>query len=153
LSPIIRSRTGTLSTQRKDGTVVVPEDHLLAALKMRRVPTTNSDVAMELPVAANVVNDRGGLQGGLLATLADVVAGLAVLDGMPAGYSPATSDLSLHFLSAVTHGPALAEATVVRRGRRSAVVQVEVRDVGRDVLAAVCTVSFAFIELRSDQLR
>jgi uncharacterized protein (TIGR00369 family) len=107
---------------------------------------------MEMAVGPRLTNNRGGLQGGLLATMVDIVAGCAALDGMPAGQSVATSDMHLHFLSAVTVGPAHAEARVVRRGKRTAVVQVDVHDAGRDVLAAISTVSFAVIELRPDQV-
>lgn len=127
-------------------------DHVLAQLGMREVPATTGGYAMEMAVGPRLTNNRGGLQGGLLATMVDIVAGCAALDGLPEGQSVATADMHLHFLSAVTVGPAHAEATVVRRGKRTAVVQVDVHDRGRDVLAAIATVSFAVIELRSDQV-
>jgi uncharacterized protein (TIGR00369 family) len=119
---------------------------------MRDVEVTTGDYAMEMPIGPHVANNRGGLQGGLLATLVDIVAGCAALKGLPAGVSAATADMNLHFLSAVTVGPARAEATVVRRGKRSIVTKVEVRDLGRDVLAAIATATFTVIELRPGQI-
>jgi uncharacterized protein (TIGR00369 family) len=132
--------------------VTEPREHVFAQLAIREVPAKSGGFAMEMPIGPHVFNNRGGLQGGLLATLIDVVAGCAIVQGLPPGVSAATSDLSLHFLSAVTVGPAYAEANVVRQGRRSAVVQIEVYDEGRDVLAAIGTASFALVELRPDQL-
>jgi uncharacterized protein (TIGR00369 family) len=127
-------------------------DHVFANMGLREVAAATGDYAMEMPVSPYVANNRGGLQGGLLATLVDIVAGLASLKGMPEGISAATADLNLHFLSAVRIGPAHAEATVVRRGKRTIVTQVEVHDVGRDVLAAIATATFHIIELRPDQI-
>lgn len=107
---------------------------------------------MELRLEQHLLNPRGGLQGGLVATLVDIAAGRAVLLGLPEDQSVATADMSVHFLSAITVGPARAEATVLRRGRGTSVVQVEVRDAGRDVLAAVSTVTFAVLTLRPGQV-
>jgi uncharacterized protein (TIGR00369 family) len=106
---------------------------------------------MEIPLSPRVINGRGGLQGGLLATLVDIAAGRATLAALPRGYSTATSDMNLHFMSAVTVGPARAEATVLRQGKRMIVVRVEVRDVGRDVWAATSTVTFVVVQLREGQ--
>ncbi|HTR71601.1 MAG TPA: PaaI family thioesterase [Mycobacteriales bacterium] len=128
------------------------EPHLLSLLDLSRVPCEHGgDLAMRLAVTEGVKNSRGGLQGGLVATLVDIVAGIAVNEALPAGLGAATSDLTLHFLSAVTVGPAHAEASILRRGRRLSVVTIEVYDVGRDVLAAVSTASFATLELRPGQ--
>jgi uncharacterized protein (TIGR00369 family) len=124
---------------------------VIGQLRLREAPVTTGDYAMEMPVGPHVANNRGGLQGGLLATLVDVVAGIASLIGLPPGISAATSDLNLHFLSGVTVGPARAEAWVKRRGKRVIVVQVEVSDVGRDVLSAIATATFHVMELRADQ--
>jgi uncharacterized protein (TIGR00369 family) len=134
-----------VSTQRQ------LQDHVIGQLQLREAPVTTGDYAMEMPVGPNVSNNRGGLQGGLLATLVDVVSGIASLIGLPPGVSAATSDLNLHFLSGVTVGPARAEAWVKRRGKRVIVTQVEVWDVGRDVLSAIATATFHVMELRPDQ--
>ncbi|MEO3787333.1 PaaI family thioesterase [Actinocorallia sp. B10E7] len=134
--------------------VVDPADHVLGLLGMRDVDIPEgADLAMTLPVTPRVTNNRGGLQGGLLATLVDVVAGRAVGLRLADGDSAATSDMNMHFLSAVTVGPAHATARVLRHGKSLIVVQVDVRDEGRDVLAAVATLSFAVLPLRPGQPR
>lgn len=128
------------------------QDHLLHQLGMRDVdPPEGADLAMVLPVTPRVTNPRGGLQGGLLATLVDVVAGRAAALTLADGESVATADMNVRYLSAVTTGPAHATAQVLRRGKALVVVQVDVRDQGRDVLAAVATLSFAYLRLRPGQ--
>jgi len=128
------------------------DDHLFRQLDMSFVPCEHGgEFAMRLPVGPHITNTRGGLQGGLIATLADVVAGIALHEHLPAGTGAATSDLNIHFLSAVTVGPAHAEAWIRRRGKHTAVTQVEVYDAGREVLAAICTLTFAVVQLREGQ--
>ena len=136
------------------GALAVHDDHLLGRLDMRDVEVPEgADLAMAMPVTPRVANTRGGLQGGLLATLVDVVAGRAAGRALPEGDSAATADMDIKFLSAVTVGPAHAVARVLRRGRTLIVVQVDVRDQGRDVLAAVATLSFSILPLRPGQSR
>jgi uncharacterized protein (TIGR00369 family) len=62
------------------------------------------------------------------------------------GHSTATIDLNVHFLLPIVTGPARATATVVRRGKRTVVVRVDVHDVGRDRLAATAIVQFVVLE-------
>jgi len=123
--------------------------HLFAQLDLRDVVVEGADLAMEMPTAPHLTNARGALQGGLIATLIDVVAGRAALEGMPSLESVATSDLTVHYLAPVVVGPARAEARVLRRGRRSVVLRVEVYDGGTDRLAAVSTIAFAVLEPRT----
>ena len=126
--------------------------HILGQLGMYDVPAEGCDLAMEMPLRPQLANSRGGLQGGLLATLVDIVAGRAAIASLPPGHSAATSDMNLHFMSAVTVGPARAEATVLRQGKRMCVVRVEVHDAGRDVWCATATATFVVVELREGQL-
>jgi uncharacterized protein (TIGR00369 family) len=129
------------------------KNHLLGELEMRDVPAKDGELAIEMALTPRLVNNRGGLQGGLIATLVDVVTGRVAATGLDRGISVATSDLSLHYLSAVTVGPARAEATAVRRGKRQIVLRAEVYDVGRDdKLAAICTATFAVLPLRAGQV-
>ena len=124
-------------------------EHLFAQLGMRDVVVEGTDLAMEMPTAPNLTNARGALQGGLIATLVDIVAGRAALQGLPSRESVATSDLTVHYLAPVLVGPARAEARVLRRGSRTVVVSVEVHDAGADRLAAVSTIAFSVLRPRS----
>jgi uncharacterized protein (TIGR00369 family) len=96
-------------------------------------------------------NVRGALQGGLITVLIDVCAGRLAYRSCDheKGFSTATSDLNVHFLSPVAVGPARADARIVRRGRSNFVLQVDVTDVGRDnKLAAVSTIAFTVLPPR-----
>lgn len=125
---------------------------MLAALDMSEVaPSDGYEFAMQMPVTRSVSNNRGGLQGGLLTTLVDVAAGICAIQDLPAGQTAATSDINIHFLSAVTVGPAHADVLVLRRGRHKMVLRVDVRDIGREVLAATATASFTIVSLREGQ--
>lgn len=129
-----------------------PDRHLLRELDMYEVPTPiGADAAMAMPVHAAVTNPRGGLQGGLLATLIDVVAGRAAHLRAGPGTSTPTADLHIRYLSPVTAGPAIAVARLVRQGRSQMIYEVTVHDEGRGVLAATATLCFAVLTARAEE--
>jgi uncharacterized protein (TIGR00369 family) len=122
----------------------LPEGHAFEAFEMRAVEVDGADWALEMDVTPKVVNGSGVLQGGLLATLVDMVAGGALLRGESPYERAATSDLQISFLDGARVGPVLATAHILRRGRRSSVVRVEVRDRGADDRhVATATLTFA----------
>jgi uncharacterized protein (TIGR00369 family) len=101
---------------------------------------------MELPVSPQVVNTSGALQGGLIATLADVAGGQLGQHHLPTGAGMTTADLFVRYLRPITEGSARAVARVLRAGRRSIVTQVDVFRSGDDELAATATVNFAVVK-------
>lgn len=125
--------------------VLANGQHLLSGLRMRDVAVEGADLAVELDVNETLANPGGALQGGLVATLADIVGGRMAMVGLGADEIVVTSDLTVHYLAGVTHGCAHAVGTVLRRGRRSVVTRVEVYD-GRDgELAAACQLAFKIV--------
>ncbi len=125
-------------------------EHFMSLLGMKDVDVECADLAVEMAVAPQLANSRGSLQGGLIATLIDVVAGRLAMQGADTGHSSATNDMNIHFLAPIVEGPARAEGKVLRRGRRSVVVHVGVRDLATDRLAAVSTISFTLLAPRAD---
>ena len=116
------------------------------------MPSPDGHLVIEMDVLPQFSNVRGALQGGLIAVLVDLCAGRLAYESCDHenGFSTATSDLTIHFLSPVVVGPARADAWIVRRGRSTFVLQVEVTDVGRDnKLAAVSTIAFTVLAPRS----
>jgi uncharacterized protein (TIGR00369 family) len=127
-------------------------EHLFQHLGTRDLPSPEGHLVIEMDVVPQFSNIRGALQGGLIAVLVDLCAGRLAYDSCDHenGFSTATSDLNIHFLSPVVVGPARADAWVVRRGQSTFVLQVEVTDVGRDnKLAAVSTIAFTVLGPRS----
>lgn len=116
--------------------------HLFQQLALRDVDHPGADMAIELDFDSRLTNPRGALQGGLVASLADIVAGRAIVASSPLD-SAATADLTVHYLQGITQGPARAVARVVRRGRSLAVVNVDILDAGSGELCAIATVAFA----------
>jgi uncharacterized protein (TIGR00369 family) len=122
--------------------------NFLSEFGITEVAVEGADLAIEMRVSPRVCNKRGSLQGGMIATLIDIVAGRLTMAGIEDGYSGATNDMNIHFLAPIVEGPARAEGRVLRRGQRSVVVQVDVLDVATNRLAAVSIVSFAVLSPR-----
>lgn len=119
--------------------------HFLEQLPMRDVEPLSGDFAMELEVTPFIRNPRGGVQGGIIATLVDIVAGRALLEGLEPGHLLVTAELSVHYLGSTDVGPARAEAFVLRRGRKTCVVRVDVTDMGTGRQTATSTLSFSVL--------
>ena len=127
--------------------VTIP-DHLFAQLPFFDIVDTDDTVVVDLESRPDLVNVRGALQGGLVATLIDVAGGRLAIKYTGEGVGASTADMTIHFLAPIMEGPARATATLVRAGRRTIVVAVDVTDVGGDRLAARATLSFAVLTPR-----
>jgi uncharacterized protein (TIGR00369 family) len=127
---------------------VTEPEHLLNRLGMRDIEETAERLVIEMDNRPDLVNIRGAIQGGLVATLIDIAAGRLAGEAAGVGHNVTTADMNVHFLAPIIEGPARAEATVVRAGRRLIVTSVDVFDKGRDRLAARATLTFAVLEKR-----
>jgi uncharacterized protein (TIGR00369 family) len=123
------------------------ETHLLSQLNYREIESTDDRLVLEMENRPDLANVRGALQGGLVATLIDIAAGILAGNAGGVGYDVTTADLNIHFLAPIM-GTARAEARIVRAGRRLIVVSVDVTDATRDRLAARATLTFAVLEPR-----
>jgi uncharacterized protein (TIGR00369 family) len=126
----------------------VTPGHLLGQLGMRDVVDSAERLVIEMDNRPDLTNIRGALQGGLLATLIDIAAGRLAGNVAGSNQDVTTADMNVHFLAPIVVGPARAEATVVRAGRRLIVTSVDVTDAGRDRLAARATLTFAVLDRR-----
>ena len=127
--------------------VTIP-GHLFAQLPFYDVVDTDDTVVVDLHHRHDLVNIRGALHGGMVATLIDVAAGRLAIKHANTAAGAGTADMSIRFLAPIVEGPARATATLVRAGRQLLVVAVDVVDVGRNRLAARATLSFAVMESR-----
>lgn len=128
--------------------MTVAPGHLLGQMGFRDVLETDERLIVEMDHRPDLTNIRGALQGGLVATLIDIAAGRLAGRHVGADQDVTTADMNVHFLAPVVAGPARAEATIVRAGRRLIVTAVDVSDVARDRLAARATLSFAVLDRR-----
>jgi len=99
--------------------------------RLSSVEEATGTTVCEVDLRADLVNPAGMLQGGVIATLVDVAGGVAAARATSSRVV-FTSDLTLHYLAAGRIGPVRAVARVLRRGRTSVVVEVEVIDTGAD---------------------
>lgn len=123
------------------------ETHILSRLNYREIESTDDRLVLEMENRPDLANVRGALQGGLVATLIDIAAGILAGNAGGAGHNVTTADLNIHFLAPIM-GKARAEATIVRAGKRLIVTAVDVTDVDRGRLAARATLTFAVLEPR-----
>lgn len=130
---------------RRHSEAVASGRHLFSGLRMSVVDVPGADLAMELEVDDTVTNPTGALQGGLVATFADIVGGRIAMEGLGDDCIVVTADLTVHYLGGITSGPAHAVGRLLRRGKRTVVTRVDIHD-GRDgPLAAACQLSFTVI--------
>ncbi|EHB55197.1 phenylacetic acid degradation-related protein [Mycolicibacterium rhodesiae JS60] len=118
---------------------------LFDQLGLHVVESTDDTVVMEMPVDERTTNTAGGLQGGLIATMADVAAGQLASAATPFGFGIATTDLFIRYLRPIKIGPARAVAKILRTGKRSVVVQVDIRRGNDNELGATATINFAAV--------
>ena len=119
---------------------------LFDQIGLHEVLSGDGTVVMEMPVDERVVNTAGGLQGGLIATMADVTAGQLAQRSTPFGNGIATTDLFIRYLRPIKVGPARAVARILRTGKLSVVVQVDIFRGNDDETCATATVNFAAID-------
>ncbi|WP_294515798.1 PaaI family thioesterase [uncultured Intestinimonas sp.] len=98
-------------------------------------------VTAQAVIGPDSLNAGGGLHGGVYFTLADAASGvLCRADGR----KYVTECADIRFLKGVREGVITANAVLIRRGRRSCVVQVDIADSDGNLLA-LFTANFACI--------
>jgi uncharacterized protein (TIGR00369 family) len=104
----------------------------------------DGQAVLRMTVRPDMYNGVGWLQGGMLAAIADEAMALALSTRLAPGEGIATIAESTSFIRGVREGAILAEARVIRKGRRVAFMESEVRldDENRTILART-TASFA----------
>lgn len=133
--------------------VLAAGQHLFSSLQMTDVDVDGADLAVELALDDSLTGPRGALQGGLVATLADIVGGRMAMAGLDEHSIVVTSDLTVHYLGPVLRGPAHAVGHVLRRGRRAVVTRVDVYDGPGGPLAAACQLAFTIVTPRAGSAR
>lgn len=125
-----------------------PPRHMLRDLRL--VTERDSDGVRAWLPAVPELEGAGGVRLGVIATLVDVAGGGAALEALNPDWI-ATSDLAVHRLEIPVAGWMEARPRVVRAGRSSVVLEVDVRSgEGR---AALATMGFARLQARGGAQR
>ena len=130
------------AARRAPGIDSDPRLPLLRYLGLRVLPDeVEGGSICELDLRDDLRNVSGMLQGGVTATLLDVVGGVAASRARQTA-AVVTADLSIHYLAPARVGPVRAYGKVLRSGRSSIVVDARVIDVGAEErLCAVATMT------------
>jgi uncharacterized protein (TIGR00369 family) len=120
-------------------------ENLLGMLPTTVVDVDGADLVLDLDIHDRITGPRGALQGGAIATLADLVGGRMAMQGAGPDSIVVTTDLTVHFLAPVMSDTARAVGTVLRRGKRAVTVRVDIYDGVGGPLASACTLAFKVI--------
>jgi len=99
------------------------------------VKATRGRVRLRMKVDSRHLQVHGVVHGGVLAALADTAGGLASYMACPLGTRVATVEMKINYLEGVERGTVTADAQVVRIGRHLAVVDCDVTDAERRLVA------------------
>jgi uncharacterized protein (TIGR00369 family) len=121
-----------------------PERHLLRDLQLSFEDSETGSRAW-MPVVPEICGDDGAVRAGALTTLVDVIGGgLAAATAQPNWI--ATADLTLHLFAPVTTGIVEARARVLRAGRTTIVLEVDLHT--GDAPVGLATMSFSVLPRR-----
>lgn len=130
-----------LENIRKDGRKANP---FFCLTGIDIVSAGEGKAVLVLPVRPELHNGAGWLQGGMLVALADEAMALALYTLLGKNEGIATIAESTSFIRGVREGTVVAEARVIRKGRRVAFMEAEVRtEGGEKIVLARTTASFA----------
>jgi uncharacterized protein (TIGR00369 family) len=101
-------------------------------------------VVVGMRVAKRHLQVHGVVHGGVLAALADTAGGMAVYMKLPPRSRVATVSMTINYLEAVAGGEVLAQAELVRLGRNLAVVDCDLFDHNKRIVAKAL-MTFAII--------
>jgi uncharacterized protein (TIGR00369 family) len=96
---------------------------------------TYGRVLLGMRVDSRHLQVHGVVHGGVLAALADTAGGLASYMACPLGTRVATVEMKINYLEGVERGELTADAQVVRLGRHLSVVDCDVKDEDRRLVA------------------
>lgn len=114
-------------------------DGFAGALGVREGGARDGQARLEFDASEEHLNPAGTLHGGVLATLVDSAMAQAARSSTDDGQVPATSQLTIAFLSAGRPGPMVVTAHVRRQGEHLLLCDAEVEQNGHTLVHAVAT--------------
>jgi len=103
-----------------------PQDHMLRDLSIDVISTGAESATIQAPVVPEVCSEKEVLCVGLQATLVDVLGGVIAIPAVSPDWI-STSNLSIHTTRPVMPGRIWAEGRILRAGRTSIVIGVEIQ--------------------------
>lgn len=103
------------------------------------VRAESGQVHLRMPVCAELRNLSGKLHGGALMALADTAMGLACFERFGADEPCVTVEAKLNFIRAVDDGEVDCHAHILHSGRRTLVLEAEIRQGDKLILKTLAT--------------
>jgi uncharacterized protein (TIGR00369 family) len=126
----------------------LPPPPMAALMQFELVDAEPGKVVFTCRPDGSVYNPNGAVHGGLVCTLLDSVAGLAVHSTLPAGKGYTSIEIKVNYLKAVRldKGPLTATGTVAKAGSRVAFTEGVVTD-GSGAVVATATSTLLLFDL------
>lgn len=102
-------------------------------------------VTLRLPFQHHFIQGAGAIAGGIMAALADEAMAHVVLANLSSGETTATIEMNIRYLKGAVRGDMVAEAVIVKKGRRVVAVRADILD-ERGRLLAQAGASFMIME-------
>ena len=124
----------------------LPPPPMVALMQFELVEAEPGRVVFTCSPDGSVYNPNGGVHGGLVCTLLDSVAALALHSTLPAGKGYTSVEIKVNYLKAVRlgAGPLTATGTVVKSGSRVGFTQGVVTDASGAVVATATSTLLVF---------
>lgn len=122
----------------------LPTSPFGAFLGIRMLNASDGKSHCQIKLEAHHMNNGGRVHGGVLTSLADTAAGMAVRTVRPEGSNAATTDLGIAFIRPPTGDTLEAYAEVIHAGRR--LYRAEISVFSADKLVARTTATFMIID-------
>jgi len=132
-------------TRREVVAGFIPSSPLAAHLGIRLQHLGDDSAELVLPFAEHVVTIGDVVHGGAISSLADTAAMAAAWadDVVPEALAGSTVSITIDFIAPAKGSDLVAEARVIRRGKRLSFIDIDVRDPDGNVVAkALATYNF-----------
>ena len=127
---------------------LITESPFAELLGFEVVEKSEGRVVLRLRFQAKFLQALGRVHGGAIFSLADHACGWAAVSMLQPGYTCATLEMKINYISAVHDEDCIAEAVVVHSGRTSIVIEADVKtETGRLVAKTLAT--FAVLQPKS----
>jgi uncharacterized protein (TIGR00369 family) len=124
----------------------LPPPPMAALMQFDLVDAEPGKVVLTCQLDESVYNPSGGVHGGLVCTLLDSAAGLALHSTLPAGKGYTSIEIKVNYLKAVRldSGPLTTTGTVVKSGSRVGFTEGAVADASGAVVATATSTLLVF---------
>jgi len=113
----------------------VPPPPVARLVGFTLVSVASGAAVFEMEAGPQHANPMGTLHGGILCDLADAAMGIAYASTLVEGETFTTLELKINFLKPVWNARLRAEARIVKRGKTVGMVECDVVDEGRSLVA------------------